>query len=255
MRIHTSLVLVLLLVSAVPLMADELLTPDEQDFEDVVDPGRWTVYTWPDTSSEPVKPPPMGSAGEHSTGNDVVLSLAADAPIGFGTSCLQINWGGTIWDTGGVMITLDVVNGATYTISAHLKFDTSNAYNAAAGISVDTDGGTNPAQADYGVRDTATLAGIPVDAEFDINRGGSDPAYLTGLWAWCATFAGSNAGQWWGAPQIEFEIAATGDQMTIFLWGSFKENVVAKLDGVSVNGPVPTPQPPSTGVQNWGKYR
>jgi hypothetical protein len=255
MRIHTTFVLALLLTFAAPLMADQLLTPEEQDFETVVDPGRWTVYTWPDTSSEPAKPPPMGSAGEHSTGNDVVISLASDAPVGSGTSCLQINWGGTIWDTGGVMITLDVVNGATYTISANLKFESSNAYNAAGGFSVDTDGGTNPAQAEFGIRDTTTLVTNPVDAEFDINRGGSDPPYLTGMWAWCATFAGSNAGQWWGPPEIEYDIAATGNQMTIFLWGSFKEDVEVKLDAVSVDGPIPTPVPPSTGVEGWDVYR
>jgi len=234
-------------------MAVELLTPAEQDFEDVVDPGRWQPFTWPDTSTEPYKPPPMSTAGEHSTGNDVVLGLASDAPIGFGTGCLQINWGGAVWNTGGVMITLDVVNGATYTISAHLKFDVDSQYNAAAGVTVDTDGGTNPAQADYGVRDTSTL--VSNGSEFDTKRGETEPAYQTGNWAWNATFAGSNAGVWWGAPEIEFDIAATGDQMTVFLWGSFKDNIAAKMDGVSVQGPVPTPEPPSTAVQGWGEYR
>jgi hypothetical protein len=259
----------LILICSTPLMGAELLTSEEQSFETGTTPGRWQQFTWPDTRSGGNKPSPIGGAGDQANGESIVLGLASDAPApAWGSSCLGIydNAGG--WDDtpdcGGVMITLDVLNGATYTISGYIKFATDTpAYNAAGGFAVDTDGGTDPLTMEYGYAGTG--GGVDHN-EYDPARV-SDPEYggthyAVGEWLWNHTGWGEydDLGQWIGPPGITLDIQATGDQMTVFIWGfnKFWSNMIL-FDGISVDGPPPAePTPtrtPNTGIEEWSVYR
>jgi hypothetical protein len=269
MKKHPVFLIGFLFLCGVPLLAAELLQGDEQSFETGITPGRWTLFTWPDNRTEVGNnPSPLGNIGsEGSGGGDMIVVSVNDAASGFGSKCLGIydTDSDMVWpDTGGVMITLDVLSGATYTVSAQIKFATdTSGYHAAGGISIDTDGGTDPLAAEYG----RAGAGGGVDQnEFDPIRAvsQSDPAYLLGEWAWNESWVGGGGieGTWYGPPTDDFkrDIASTGGQMTIFLWGITKHNSnMVLFDGISVDGP-PPPTPtatrtPSTGVKEWNVYR
>jgi hypothetical protein len=182
-----------------------------------------------------------------------------DSPSGWGSKCLCIyDTGDPGWDfhanCGGVMITLDVVNGATYTISGYVKFatggSTETGWRSGGGISVDTDGGTAAGAVEYGYGYNNAIQ------EGDILIGSPDPGDTgDGIWNQEGMDPGddptaSNEEIWWGPTNFTLDIAPTGDQMTIFLWGfnKFRSNVVL-FDGISVDGEIPVEPTPSTGVQ------
>jgi len=256
----------LLLVSCIPVQGDELLLGDEASFEFGSVPGRWQRFTWPDTRIAGFRPSPLGGASEGINGATVTAEQWPDAASGWGSSCLAIydddsGFGGAYPDCGGLMITIDVVEGATYTVSGHIKFATDvSGYSAAGGISIDTDGGTDPLAVEYGYNDGVD-ATPDARNEFDPIRA-SDPTFggpgwLIGEWAWNESFINAPGleEQWWGPPTDEFtvDVLSTGTQMTIFLWGMTKfNNTVVLFDGISVDGPLPTPP---TGTVDWQRYR
>jgi hypothetical protein len=248
-----------------PVFAAELLVGDEQSFESGPVPGRWVEFTWPDNTAGGQRPSPFGGGSEGASGDPVNIAQVADATTTFGSNCLAIygnDGGGTFPDVGGIRITVDVVNGATYTVSAHIKFATDvSGYNAAGGISIDTDGGIDPLALDYGYNDGDDGTVDPRN-EFDPIRA-SDPTFggpdwLIGEWAWNESFINGPGleEQWWGpslGDEFTVDVQATGNRMTIFLWGFDKFNGTAVLfDGISVDGPDPTP---SAGTEDWEKYR
>lgn len=254
---------IMILALAAPATSAELLTLDEQTF-DAIDSGRWETYTWPDGG---LRPPPIDNPANGVGGGTVTLSLATSAPTGWGTTSLEISdsAGGfdAFPDVGGVYITLDVVSGATYTISWYQAIFTlgtiGDDYNASGGISVDLDGGTDPLGVDYGF----SPPGGPVGGnEFDSNRitcpdAWCGPQYAQGDWMWNATFVGGdNENEWFTPSEMTLDIQATSDQMTIFIWGVSKfYNHVIRFDGFSVDGPRPLPPAGSSDVDRWSLYR
>jgi len=265
---HLYLCICISLLFCFPSIAAELLTGDEQSFESGPTAGRWEEFTWPDTSSGGLRPSALDKASEGASGATVTVDLWADAPATWGSNCLAIyddTFSASYPNCGGVMITLDVVLGATYTVSGHISFATDvDPYDAAGGISIDTDGGTDPLTVDYGFADGIDEAVDPepdLRNEFDPLRA-PDPTYggdawLTGEWAWNESFLNAPGleGQWWGPPTNNFtvDVLSTGAKMTVFLWGfTKKDNTAILFDGISVDGPAPTPP---AGAENWEKYR
>jgi len=269
-----------LVITASSVTADELLQGDEQSFETAIDPGRWEQFTWPcvwETCPGPGgttcvtgvwHPTAIGGCYEGPDGNPVDMMLYDDSPgPEWGSKCLGIydtgdpGWGS--WaNVGGVMITLDVVSGATYTISGYVKFatggTTETGWRSAGGISVDTDGGTDAGAVEYGY---GYNNGIQ---EGDLLLGSPDPLDTgDAIWNQEGFDAGddpvaSNEEIWWGPTNFKLDIAAAGDQMTVFLWGfnKFRSNVVL-FDGISIAGPIPVPPTPSTSIQEpvWSTFK
>jgi hypothetical protein len=257
-------------------MADQLLQGDEQSFESGIAPGRWEQFTWPcvfETCPGPGgstcvtgvwHPTLIGACNEGPDGNPVDYLHHDDSPGGpWGTKCLGIwdsgdpGWGP--WaNVGGIMITLPVVPGATYTISGYVKFATGGVsetgWRSAGGISVDTDGGTDAGAVEYGYSyNGAIQAG-------DVLIGSPDPGDTgDAIWNQEGFDPGddptaSNEEIWWGPTNFTLDIAPTGGQMTIFLWAlnKFRSNIVL-FDGISVDGPIPAP---SAGLPEpeWSLY-
>lgn len=250
----------LLLLSIMPVSAAELLTPDEQSFETSVTPGRWQLFTWPATAGTGA-PGGFGGPNDDISGGPVSATLVLDATLGWGTSSLAL-YDPAIPssedpDAGGVMITLDVVQGATYTISGYIKFATNPAgnYNSAAGLTIDTNGGTNPSLAEYGVEGAGTEREFDYKRGTDTTHGNYDPAFLSGNWMWNGTFVANMDLYWWGPQFITREVTATGNTMTVFLYALNKNQTQYVLfDGISVDGQAPPPYNPAS-ADRWSLYR
>ncbi len=248
----------LILLSVIPISAAELLTAAEQDFEGSLTPGRWQLFTWPATGVGAAKAPGGFGANEEITGGTVTASLIPDATTGLGSSSIAFFDldipSAEDPDAGGAMITVDVVPGATYVVSAHVKFASDTAiYNSQAGMTIDTDGGVDPSLAEFGVKG--------VDDEFDFERGTDpmggfyDPAFAAGNWMWNGTFVDDMDLRWWGPQFITTEVTATGNSLTLFIYGLNKNSTqYVAFDGISIQGQAPPPYNPAT-VDRWSIYR
>lgn len=272
MKFSVAFIAVLMLLAVSPAFAAEQLVGDEQSFETGVTPGRWVQFEWPcvwstcgfppsgDTCTTGVFSPPLsGSCAQGPPGGGVLLVNQPTGAPGWGSKSAAIRNTvqaslGYEWyqSAGGIRISVDVVAGATYAISGWIRFATnpSTGWGTGAGMSIDTDGGTDPGTCEYGNGYGVTQTASPFDpAAFPLSFGDC-------LWSRTNGSPPSNNQQtWYGPTRFRKEIQATGNQLTLFLWAfsKYRDNAVL-YDGISIDGPsvIPTPTPPpSAGVTDW----